>query len=282
MNYILIGIGVGLVGIFGAGIRIIRPVEQGLVETLGKYSRTAQQGFQWIIPGIQRMIQVNITEIRVDVEPQSIITKDKLNATVDAVVYYKIKNTPKAVYNVNDYSKSVPSLARTTLRAVVGKMTLADANENRGEINTEVMSELDKQTNDWGIDIIRVELQKIEPPEDVQVAMNMVVKAENEKIAAKDLATATETKADGERRAEIKVAQGFKQARILEAEGKAQAVELENTAADKFFVGNAQLLKKLELTADSLRDNTKIVVPTDSELVNVIGELSGVLPLKKK
>jgi len=243
--------------IFGlAGIRIVRPVEQGLIETLGKYSKTAEQGFSWIIPFVQRMIKVNTTEIRIDVEPQSIITQDKLNATVDAVVYYKIKDVQKAIYNVNSFARSVPSLARTTLRAVIGKMTLAKVNENRNEINSKVEKELDKQTNAWGIDIIRVELQKVDPPKDVQDAMNNVVKAENDKIAATDLATAKETEADGYRRAEIQKAEGEKRALILKAEGESQAFNLINKA----FVGNAQLLKQLEVTQASLENNTKILL----------------------
>ncbi len=273
--------------IAGAGIRIVRPVEEGLIETLGKYSRTAKQGFQWIIPVVQRMVKVNITETRVDIPPQEVITKDKLNAQVDAVVYYRVRAVDKAVYNVNNYSRSVVSLARTTLRAVIGKMTLADANEKREEINQGVEKEMSAQIEKpdnlkegWGIDILRVEIQEITPPKDVQLAMNEVVKAENDKISAVNFANATETRADGERRAQIKKAEGFKQGRILEAQGKADAIKLENEAAEKYFIGNAQMLKKLEVTNDSLKNNTKIVIPTGSELINVIGDLAGVVPVK--
>ena len=112
--------------------------------------------------------------------------------------------------------------------------------------------------------------------------MNKVVKAENEKIAAIDFATAAETNADGLKRAEIKKAEGIKQARILEAEGEAQAIKLVNEAAEAYFVGNAQILRKLEATETSLKNNAKIVVPTDTELINVIGELAGVLPIEKR
>jgi regulator of protease activity HflC (stomatin/prohibitin superfamily) len=113
----------------------------------------------------------------------------------------------------------------------------------------------------------------------VQETMNKVVKAENEKVAAVDFATATETMADGARRAEIKKAEGVKQAKILEAEGEAQAIQLVNEAADKYFVGNAQLLRRLITVEKSLATNTKIVVPMNSELVNIIGEMAGIVPL---
>jgi regulator of protease activity HflC (stomatin/prohibitin superfamily) len=112
--------------------------------------------------------------------------------------------------------------------------------------------------------------------------MNKVVKAENEKIAAIDSATAAETVADGVKRAKIKEAEGYKQARILHAEGEAEAIKLVNEAADEFFVGNAQLLRKLEALEASLSTNAKIVIPAGTELVNIIGEMAGLIPLERK
>ena len=217
-----------------------------------------------------------------DIDPQSIITKDKLNAIVDGVVYYRVEEAKSAIYNVESFQTSVPSLAKTTLRAVIGKMTLTEANENRDQINEEVEKILSKEVSKWGIDVVRVELQRIEPPDDVQDAMNKVVKAENEKIAALDLATAIETKADGERRAEIKKAEGIAAAIRLKADADGDAIKTVNVAAEEYFVGNAQLLKKLETVAEALKDNTKIIVPADGDLVNVIGDLAGIPVIKKK
>jgi regulator of protease activity HflC (stomatin/prohibitin superfamily) len=189
----------------------------------------------------------------------------------------------KAIYEVNNFELSVPSLAKTTLRAVIGKMTLTEANENRDKINQEVENILDIEVSKWGIEVIRVELQRIEPPDDVQTAMNQVVKAENEKIAALDLATAIETQADGEKRAEIKKAEGIAAAIKLKAEADGEAIKIVNEAAEKYFVGNAQLLKKLETVSEALRDNSKIIVPSGSDLVNVISDLAGVtVPIPKE
>lgn len=270
-----LGIGILAVIIFTAGVKIVRPVEVGVVEFLGRYTRTARAGFNWIMPIFFRMFKINVTERRVDIDPQSIITKDKLNAIVDGVVYYKVEDAQMAIYNVENFQTSVPSLAKTTLRAVIGKMTLTEANENRDSINEEVEKILSKEVSKWGIDVVRVELQRIEPPEDVQEAMNRVVKAENEKIAALDLATAIETKADGERRAEIKKAEGIATAIRLKADADGDAIKIVNEAAEKHFVGNAQLLKRLETVSEALKDNTKIIVPAGSSLVNVIGDLAG-------
>jgi regulator of protease activity HflC (stomatin/prohibitin superfamily) len=122
-------------------------------------------------------------------------------------------------------------------------------------------------------------LKEIDPPKDVQDTMNKVVKAENEKIAAIDYATVAETVADGVKPAKIKEAEGFKRAKVLHAEGEAEAIMLVNEAADKYFTGNAQLLKKLETVEAALKLNSKIVIPAGSELVNIIGEMAGVLPM---
>ncbi len=267
-----------------AGIRIVRPTHRGLIETFGKYTKFATPGFHWIIPVVQRLFQVNTTEQMVNAEPQVIITNDNLNATVDAQVYFKVntdeQNVKNSIYNVNNYQEQIVALARTTLRNIIGTLSLKSANSERGRINTDLLETLITETRNWGIDIMRTELKEIDPPKDVQETMNKVVKAENEKIAAIDFATAAETTADGIKRAEIKKAEGIRQAKILAAEGEAQAIKLVNEAADKYFVGNAQMLRKLEAVETSLKSNTKVIVPAESQLVNVIGDLAGVLPIK--
>lgn len=272
--------------LFFAGIRIVRPTQRGLIERLGKYYKFAGPGFHWIIPIIDRIFMVNVTEQMVDAEPQEIITNDNLNARVDAQVYFRVKAEEEfvkgSIYNVNDYRLQIVNLARTTLRNIIGTLTLKSANSERGKINADLYKTLHDETQTWGIEIVRTELKEIDPPKDVQETMNKVVKAENEKIAAVDSATAAETVADGVKRAKIKEAEGVKQAKILHAEGEAEAIKLVNEAAEKYFVGNAQILRKLEALETSLQQNAKIVVPTGSDLVNVIGELAGIVPLPKK
>ena len=272
--------------IFFAGIRIVRPTSRGLIETLGRYSKFAIPGFHWIFPGIMKLYIVNVTEQMFNADPQVIITNDNLNATVDAQVYFRIRadeeSVKNSVYNVNNYKVQIINLARTTLRNIIGTMTLKSANSERGKINSDLHETLKVETKFWGIDIVRTELKEIDPPKDVQETMNKVVKAENEKVAAVDFATAAETTADGIKRAEIKKAEGIKQAKILAAEGESQAIKLVNEAAEQYFIGNAQILRKLQALETSLKDNSKIIVPSDSDLVNVIGEMAGVLPIKKK
>jgi regulator of protease activity HflC (stomatin/prohibitin superfamily) len=271
---------------FLSGVRIIRPTHRGLIERFGRYQHFAPPGFHWIIPGVDRLIQINITEQMVDAQPQEIITNDNLNASVDAQVYFKVKDDEDSVkssqYNVNNYQFQIVNLARTTLRNIIGTLTLKSANSERDKINTSLLETLTRETKHWGMEIVRTELKEIDPPKDVQETMNKVVKAENEKVAALDFADAAERQADGIKRAEIKKAEGIKQAKILAAEGEAEAIRLVNEAANTYFIGNAQLLRKLEALEKSLSQNAKIVIPSGAELVNVIGEMAGVLPLSRR
>lgn len=274
--------------IFFTGFRIVRPYEKGLVERFGKYNRLADAGLHLLIPlGIEKMYLVNLTEKMVNADPQEIITLDKLNATVDAQVYFKVKADEESIknsqYKVYNYEYQIVQLARTTLRNIIGTMDLNVANSGRNKINDDLMTTLSKETTDWGIEFTRTELKEINPPQDVQATMNKVVIAQNEKQSAIDFASATETKADGLRRAKVKesegqqsylinIAEGEKQATIKKAEGQQKAFELIN----KSFIGNAQILRQLEVAENSLNNNVKYIVPQGSNLINVISDSTGV------
>jgi regulator of protease activity HflC (stomatin/prohibitin superfamily) len=273
-------VGGAIIGYILLGIRIVRPTHRVLIEFLGKYQKYGDPGLYWILPGIQKLYAVNITEKLVNADRQEIITSDNLNAFVDAQIYFKVKDNEMSVkasqYNVFNYEDQIVSLARTTLRNIIGGMTLKTANSERNTINLNLADALTKETGAWGIQIVRAELKEIQPPPDVQETMNKVVKALNEKTAAIDFATATETNADGQRRAAIKQAEGVKQATILEAEGKAEAIRLVNEAAKQYFTGSAITLRQLEVAENALANNTKIIVPAGQSVVNVIGGLLGI------
>src|ERR1035437_2594534 len=280
-----------IVGVLIMSLRTVRPTSRGLVERFGKYNRFANPGIVVLVPFIEHLIRIYITENMIDAGLQDIITSDSLNAHVDAQVYFKVRSDEQSVkdsqYNVFNYMVQIVALARTTLRNIIGTMSLKEANSERGKINNALYTNLSTETKSWGLEILRTQLKEINPPADVQETMNKVVKASNEKIAAIDFATARETQADGERRASIKVAEGARQAAILQsegvkqakitvAEGEAQAIKLVNEAADQYFKGNAQVLRQLQAVEQSLTNNSKIVVPTGSSLVNVIGGLAGI------
>lgn len=260
-----------------SSIRIVRPTERGLKERFGKYHSFMNPGLRFLVPFVDKLVRINITEQMVNAKPQQIITKDNLNAQVDAQVYFKVKedeeSVKKSIYSVNNYYTQIVALARTTLRAIIGQKSFKEVNSQRDDLNVTLERALSPQTASWGIQIVRTELQEIEPPQDVQDTMNRVMKAENEKIAAMDFATATETKADGEKRAAIKVAEGSAQAVVIEAKAQAEAIKQVNEAANKYFVGNAVELKKLETLAEALAENTKIILPEDAPIVDILAKM---------
>jgi regulator of protease activity HflC (stomatin/prohibitin superfamily) len=272
-------------------IRIVRPTEKGLVERLGRFAYVVGQGLHFLVPFVDRMYLINLTERMVGAEPQEVITSDNLNAIVDAQVYFKVRSdddsVKKSIYSVNDYETQIVALARTTLRDVIGNLSLKDANSQRNKINEKLQGILQVETHSWGIDIVRTELKEIQPPADVQETMNKVVKAENEKVAAIDFATARETEADGMRRAAIKSAEGERQAailsaegdklaKILRAEGDAEAIRLVNESARKYFKDEAQQLRKIQMVEASLQNNTKYIVPENASLINLLSDSGGI------
>jgi len=209
-----------------AGIRIVRPYEKGLIERLGKYQRTADSGLTIIVPVIDKMTKVDMRENVVDVPPQEVITKDNVVVTVDAVVYYEATDPVKLVYNVANFYVAATKLAQTNLRNVIGEMQLDESLTSREQINAALRQILDDATDKWGVRIVRVELQRIEPPVDVTEAMHRQMKAERTRRAVI-------LEADGDKQAAITRAEGSKQSAILEAEGQAEAIK-RVAEADKY------------------------------------------------
>ncbi len=209
-----------------AAIRIVRPYEKGIVERFGKYQRTYDSGLHFILPFVDRITKVDMRENVVDVPPQEVITSDNVAVTVDAVVYYEATDPVKLIYNVANFYLAATKLAQTNLRNVIGDMQLDESLTSREKINAALRNILDDATDKWGVRIVRVELQRIEPPVDVTEAMHRQMKAERDRRAII-------LEADGDKQAAIARAEGFKQAAILEAEGKARAIR-EVAEAQKF------------------------------------------------
>ncbi len=207
-------------------IKIVQQHEQGLVERFGRYRKTVGPGFHMIIPFIEKMRKVDMREQVVDVPPQEVITKDNVVVTVDAVVYYQATDPMKLMYNVANFILAATKLAQTNLRNVIGDMDLDAALTSRETINTELREILDEATDVWGTRVVRVEIQRIDPPVDVTQAMHRQMKAERERRAVV-------TEAEGEKRSQILRAEGVKQSQILQAEGQAQAIR-EVADAEKF------------------------------------------------
>ena len=203
----------------GTGIRIVRPFQKGLVERLGKYNRIADSGIHFIIPFFERMTMVDMREQVIDVPPQEVITKDNVVVAVDAVIYYMITDAYQVIYNVAFFQVAAIKLAQTNLRNVIGELELDQTLTSREMINAKLREVLDDATDKWGVKVTRVEIKKIDPPQDIMDAMSRQMKAERTKRAAI-------LEADGIKQSEILRAEGSRQAKILEAEGQAESIKL--------------------------------------------------------
>lgn len=207
-----------LIVLAASSIRIVRPYERGLVERLGKFKREVGSGVHFIIPFFERMIRVDMREKVIDVPPQEVITRDNVVVTVDAVIYYEITDAYRVVYNVSNFEMATIKLAQTNLRNVIGELELDQTLTSRERINMKLRTVLDEATDKWGVRITRVEIKKIDPPQDITDAMSKQMKAERTKRAAI-------LEAEGYKQAEILKAEGQKNAAILRAEGEAEAIK---------------------------------------------------------
>lgn len=280
--------------LFSLSVKKVNQYEKGLVERFNAYEKTVEPGLRMITPVVERMLRVNMREQVIDVPPQEIITEDNVVVTIDAVIYYQVVDARRAIYEIEDFELAIVKLAQTTLRNIVGEMSLDVCLTSREKINVELRSVLDQATDKWGTKVNRIELQRIDPPSDIQTAMHKQKTAEQERRQLRLLATGRKEAAEQEKQAAILKAQGEKQASILNAEGQARSVELiadaqakavklVSEAANSYFKENAQLNKKLDIIRDTFSQQTKVIVPASADVLNVIGlEGATVLPVNKE
>lgn len=210
------------------GVKIVRPYQRGVIERLGRYKETADPGLRIILPFIERLDRVDMREQVIDVPPQEVITQDNVAVSVDAVVYFEATDPKRLKYNISNFIMAVTKLAQTNLRNVVGEMSLDEAFTSRERVNVALREILDDATDKWGVRVVRVEIQRIDPPTDVMHAMHEQMKAERTRRAvvteAEGERSAAITRAEGEKQSAILTAEGQKQREILSAEGDAEAV----------------------------------------------------------
>ncbi|MDI3473321.1 MAG: hypothetical protein PWQ20_1517 [Thermotogaceae bacterium] len=219
--------------IAASGIRIVRPYERGLIERLGKFKKEVKSGIHFIIPFFDRMIKVDMREMVIDVPPQEVITKDNVVVTVDAVIYYEVTDAFRVIYNVSNFQTAAVKLAQTNLRNVIGELELDQTLTSRESINAKLREVLDEATDKWGVKVTRVEIKKIDPPNDIMEAMSRQMKAERTKRAAI-------LEAEGIKQSEILKAEGQRQAAILKAEGEAEAIKKVAEARRFQFIAEAE------------------------------------------
>jgi len=225
---VLIVIAFVLFAFAASGIKIVRPYQKGIVEQLGRYKATVEPGLKLIIPFIQNLTRVDMREQVIDVPPQEVITKDNVTVTVDAVIYFEPTDAQRLIYNVANFILAVTKLAQTNLRNVIGDMTLDNALTSRDNVNVSLREVLDDATDKWGVRVVRVEIQRIDPPADVMHAMHEQMKAERNRRAvvleADGAREAAITRAEGQKQSVILASEAVRQQAILEAEGEADAI----------------------------------------------------------
>ena len=270
-----------------ASVKIINQYEKGVVLRLGKFKSIAEPGLNLILPYLDNLITVDVRERVINVLPQKVITKDNVSVTVDAVIYFKVVDPVKAEFEVEDFDTAATTLAQTNLRNVVGDKTLDETLVARDVINTSLRDVLDEVTNNWGVKVTRVEVQKIDPPPEISEAMGLQMRAEREKRAAilgsEGIKQSQILEAEGKRNSLILHAEGDAKSKVLRAEAEALAIRQVAEAANKYFDDRAQAWKKLEVTQVVLEKNTKYIIPSSSDVVNLFnfdGDQK-VLPVKR-
>lgn len=274
------------------GIRIVPEAQVYVIERLGKYSGELNSGLNFINPFIDRISKkVTLKEQVVDFDPQGVITKDNATMQIDTVVYFQITDPKLYTYGVERPLAAIENLTATTLRNIIGDMTVDETLTSRDTINSKMRSELDDATDPWGIKVNRVELKSIIPPTEIRVAMEKEMKAEREKRAKILEAQAQKESAilvaEGEKTASILRAEAEKEVSIKEAEGKAEAIlKLKQAEADGLKILNESSPNKEVLTLRSLEslekvangNATKIFIP--SELQNLTTLLAAIRDIK--
>ncbi len=265
-------------------VRVIPQARAGVVERLGRYSRTLTPGLTLVIPFIDRVRPLlDLREQAVSFEPQPVITEDNLVVSIDTVIYFQVTDAKAATYEIANYIQGIEQLTVTTLRNVIGGMALEKTLTSRDEINNQLRGVLDEATGKWGIRVNRVELKAIDPPASIKETMEKQMRADREKRAA--ILTAEGVKqaqiltAEGEKQSSILRAEGQRQAAILQAEGQAKAID---TVFRAIHEGDAdpkllayQYLQVLPQIAQG-ESNKVWIIP--SEVTRALGQLTDALP----
>lgn len=260
-----------IIFIFASLVKI-SPNEKWVKERLSKYVWILGQGWHVIIPIIDSVKKADMRERVLNTPPQEMITKDNAVVTVDAVIYTQIMDAAKAVYEIQDPFLAVTNLSITSLRSIIWTMSLDEVLWERTKINTKVQTELAEETEKWWVQINKIEISRLDPPQDIQQAMSKQMKAEREKRALM-------LEAEWKKEAAIREAEWIKQKQILEADGqwqaieriataKAKALELESNAAINFFKWNAITKEQLRVIEESLKANSKYIL--DSDILNSV------------
>jgi len=276
---IIIVVAVLVIATLARTIRIVPQARAGVIERLGRYSRTLSPGLALVVPFIDRLRPlIDLREQVVSFKPQPVITEDNLVVSIDTVIYYQVTDAKAATYEIANYIQAIEQLTVTTLRNVIGGMDLETTFTSRDSINNQLRSVLDEATGKWGIRVNRVELKSIDPPSSIQASMEQQMRADREKRAA--ILTAEGVKqsqiltAEGEKQAAILKAEGQRQAVILQAEGQAKAIDTVFKAIHDGGVDQKLLAYQyLQVLPQIAQGSASTIWMLPSELTDAIGQI---------
>ncbi|TFG00473.1 MAG: SPFH/Band 7/PHB domain protein [Promethearchaeota archaeon] len=276
---IFIGLGIFLAFVFIIliliGLYTVDQAHRGLIQRFGKYKKYVEPGLHFKIPLIDKVIKRDIREDTVEIRPQPVITKDNVEILVDGVFWCRVQpnetSVKKSFYEIDNYIYALKKLTHTNLREEYGKMDFDEALTSREQVGQSLIKILHEKAKHWGIDVTAVEIQTIDPPADIKKAMHKEKTAEQERRARRKRALGEKEAAEQEKEAEILRAEGEAQGTMLKAEAEAKSIKQVSEAAEAYFKERAEARKKLDVIQKTFKDSSKIILPTNAPLLNLLG-----------
>ncbi|MHA1521827.1 MAG: SPFH domain-containing protein [Promethearchaeota archaeon] len=249
--------------------------KRAVVQRFGKYHKYLEPGLNFKLPFIDKVLVRDIREDTIEIEPQEVITKDNVEIRVDGVFWCRVHPSEEAVkksfYEIDNYIYALKKFAQTNIREEYGKMDFDEALTSREQVGRALITVLQEKVNTWGVDITAVEIQSIDPPSDIKVAMHKEKTAEQERRAVRKKALGKREAAEQDKLSSILKAEGEAQGILLKAEAKAEAIRNISEAAEKYFTDRAEAQKKLDVIQNTFSTSSKLIIPSNSSILSTLG-----------
>lgn len=249
--------------------------KRAVIQRFGKYHRYLEPGLAFKVPFIDKVLIRDIREDTIEIEPQEVITKDNVEIRVDGVFWCRVHpsedSVKKSFYEIDNYIYALKKFAQTNIREEYGKLDFDQALTSREQVGRALIGVLQQKVNTWGVDITAVEIQSIDPPNDIKIAMHKEKTAEQERRSMRKTALGRREAAEQDKEASILKAEGEAQSVLLRAKAQAEAIQQVSEAAEKFFTDRAEAQKKLEVIQNTFSKSSKLIIPSNSPILSTLG-----------